>query len=232
MDNPGTHTDDAYADYEPTTGSQQFWWLADSVPLGRQLVIAVLALGLVGIGFGIGRLGQKVVVQTVNVPILAPRSEPLPSASLAASPGIVLDATLQNPSAPQFSTPAYARFQPRLPWEEAPGEVDPALLAVETVNRRITSMNIHSMEEYVRRMRQSQVLMQRPASEVYYVTRRTPAYTHQARLGDKPLRYLMPGTPLHLESVQSRWARVSGPAGETMWIKASVLSMQKTHRST
>jgi len=68
--------------------------------------------------------------------------------------------------------------------------------------------------------------------ETYYVVRRTPAYRQQARFGDKPTHYIMPGTPLRLEHKQSRWALVTGPSGESMWIRSSVLSTDKTHRST
>jgi hypothetical protein len=232
MDTPGKLTDDAYEyAYEPTSGAQQFWWLADTVPLGRVLVIAVLAIGLVGVGYGLGRLGQRVVVQTVNVPILAPRDAPLPTASLPRSNGMVLDASLQNPSAQSFDTPTYAEFQPRLPWEEAPTYLDPTLLAIDSSNRRVSAINLRSMQEYVQHSRRAQATMERPASEAYYVTRRAPAYSRPAQLGDKPLRYLMPGTQLRLERTQARWALVTGPAGEAMWIRAAMLSTTKTHRS-
>jgi hypothetical protein len=232
MDHPGDHADSTYEVYAPTSGSQQFWWLADSVPFGRLLVIGVLATGLVGIGFGLGRLGQKVVVQTINVPILAPRDEPLPTASLSSSKGVVLDASLDNPSQPLFAGPAYAEFQPRLPWEEAPTYLDPAQLAVDSFNRQVSASNMRSMEAYVRRLQRSESRVQRPASEVYYVTRRTPAYRRQAQLGDRPLRYLQPGTPLQLKRTQSRWAEVEGPGGQELWVKVSTLSTDKTHRST
>jgi hypothetical protein len=233
MESPGKLADDAYEyAYEPTTGSQQFWWLADSVPLGRVLVIAVLAAGLVGVGYGLGRLGQRVVVQTVNVPILAPRDEPLPTASRQTPQGVVLDASLHNPSAAHFETPAYVEFQPRLPWEEAPSYLDPALLVIDNRNRHVTAVNLRSMQDYVQHSRRAQATLERPASEAYYVTRRAPAYSRPAQVGDKPLRYLLPGTQLRLERTQARWALVTGPSGEAMWIKASMLSTTKTHRSS
>src|SRR4051812_24437488 len=126
MDDPGKHAYDSGADAlgsasagpsissnpasvygygtdygSPTTGAQQFWWVADSVPLGRQLVIGVLALGLVGMGFGIGRLGQKVIVRQVSVPVMAPRTAPLPTAGTPVYKSVVLDASMNNPQGPQ-----------------------------------------------------------------------------------------------------------------------------------
>ena len=185
MDYPGKHAQDgpgtdpagdpgviATPDFSPlyvdgvvpegsTSGLQQFWWLADSVPMGRQLVIAMLALGLVGVGFVAGRSGQRVIVQQVNVPILAPRDGALLRPACPAAAGLC-----SMPASIILRPPRCSKlceFQPRLPWEEAPTYLDrPGWRS--TPDKQITVRNYRSMEEYVRRSHSTpQHLQRRPA---------------------------------------------------------------------